>query len=81
MDRDQQLIAFSYFRVYEIFLFVVNPLSKFLYLISFLYSIPCEMGAPYNQFPFFLTLWNHDRRTAWRIWRSCFSRSSSTLCD
>lgn len=28
-----------------------------------------------------IPLWNHDFRTIRRIWRSCFSKSSSTLCD
>lgn len=25
-------------------------------------------------------LWNQDLRTVWRMWRSCFSKSSSTVC-
>jgi len=28
-----------------------------------------------------IPLWNHDFLTVRRMWRSCFSRSSSTLCD
>lgn len=63
-DRDQQLISFSYFRACETFLIVVNPLSKFLYLVSLLYSIPCEIGAPYNQFPFFLTEKEKKRKSS-----------------